>query len=216
MFDERVEVTVGFFRSGGERVTEDVLLGDGNNLRTCHGSEPPGFAEHALDSVVTAMHGGFEPHEVVGGVVEDIGDDVMTLPFDAVLIARTVEGSTDDQMAKETSKLTHRRIGVSSFPVMSKSSFRTICLRESMFYLGYLTATIEMKPLPIRRDIKVGDRLIVMIVDGLIESEPSTLLGVGMDDVGREKIPRVIHDDDFGAFIGHSNQGFGCRRGRQR
>ena len=77
-----------------------------------------------------------------------------------------------------------------------------------MIDVGQFAATGKMKPLPIAGYIEAGDRLIVTIVDGLKESKPSALLGVGMDDVGREEISRIIHDDNFRAFIGHSYQGF--------
>ena len=158
------------------------------------------------------MHGRFKPHDVVGGIVEYIGDDVMALPFDAVLIARTVEGSTDDLMAIERAKVPHTRIAISSFSIMEFTAGYPSSRREVMIDVGQFAATMEMKPLPMAGYIEAGDRLIVMIVDGLKERKPSALLGVGMDDIGREEISRVIHDDNFRVFIGHSNQGFGRQK----
>ena len=83
-----------------------------------------------------------------------------------------------------------------------------------MIYLGDFTATGKMEPLFVAGHIEVGDGEIGSVIDGLIECQPTALLGVGMDDVGREEITRIIHDDDFWSFsAAHSNRGFGCQRG---
>ena len=118
-FDEDVEVTAGFLSRSGEGVGEGIFLGSGKDLGTSHLIEPTCFAEYALDGVVTAMHGGFEPDEVVGGVIEDIGNDVMALPLDAVEVTRTVEGSTDYFMAFEAAKIPHTRILISSHAIIA-------------------------------------------------------------------------------------------------
>ena len=81
-----------------------------------------------------------------------------------------------------------------------------------MIDVGQFAATMEMKPLPMAGYIEAGDGLVGSIIYRLKESKPSTLLGVGMDDIGREEISRVIHDDNFRVFIGHSNQGFGRQK----
>ena len=155
---------------------------------------------------------GHEPDEVICGVVIDIGDDVVTLSFGAVEVTRTVEGGADDQMAEETTEISHRGIDVSSFPVMTKPSSRTISRRESMFDLGHFSAPGEVEPLLVARDEKIRNGCVGSVVNRLVEDEPTALFRVGVDDVMREQVTHIVHDDDFLFFRFHSSGSLVQRR----
>ena len=135
----------------------------------------------------------------------------MTLAFDTIEIARAMKGSADNFVTFEATEVPHTWILISSHAIMAMPSTSTMSGREIMLNMRQFAATGKVEPLFVARYIEVRDGCVGSVVNGLIEDKPSTLLGVGVDNVWREQITHVIHDDNFWFCIFHKHsQSEGC------